>query len=219
MIDIVFPKNNEKEFIDIGVKLGHKEICFVYDFNVFAKIKRLTTKKIKINYGILANYKQLDRARKLCNLVLVKSSDNNRAVFEHSKPDIVFSLEDSKRGDFIYYRNSGLNQVFCKLAKRNEIIVGLSFDLILNSRNRPRLLGRIMQNIRLCKKYKVKAVLASFATKPGYMRNQKDLESLGKVLGMDTKQAKENSVIIKFRVKENKEEKSPDFIAKGAKLV
>lgn len=32
MLDIVFPKNNEEEFIDMAKKLGYLSLCFVYEF-------------------------------------------------------------------------------------------------------------------------------------------------------------------------------------------
>jgi RNase P/RNase MRP subunit p30 len=44
------------------------------------------------------------------------------------------------------------------------------------------LLGRMKQNLRICKKYKVKIRVFSFALKPYEIRSEKDLESLGKVL-------------------------------------
>ena len=47
-----------------------------------------------------------------------------------------------------------------------------------------------MQNIRLCRKYKVKMVLASFATDKFEMRDARDLISFGVCLGMNPGEAK-----------------------------
>ena len=42
-----------------------------------------------------------------------------------------------------------------------------------------------MQNIELCKKYKVKMVIGTFAKDKSEFRNEKDIEALFKVLGMN----------------------------------
>ena len=51
-------------------------------------------------------------------------------------------------------------------------------------------MGRIMQNIRLCRKYNVSMVFASFAEAKWEMRSAKDLMSFAVLLGMTPKEAK-----------------------------
>src|SRR3989344_8700756 len=68
---------------------------------------------------------------------------NDIKAFESKKIDIIASLERSSGNDFMHYRNSGLNQVFCKLAKKNNIAVGFNFSDIL--KDKPNI-GRMMQN-------------------------------------------------------------------------
>lgn len=216
MIDVVFPKGNEKEFVEMASRLGYDSICFCYDIKEFKK-KKKEDSKIKILYGVVCNGKDTAKARQLSDFVFVRSSEKNRGVFDHSKPDLVFGLEDSTRADFIYWRNSGLNQVFCKAAKKNDIIIGLSMDILLNSRNKARVLGRFMQNIKLCKKYKVKAVIGSFSSEPLMMRNGSDLRSLGTVLGMSTAQVKEMDSVVSNKMKENAEIRKSGV--KGVKVV
>jgi len=55
---------------------------------------------------------------------------------------------------------------------------------LLTSKNKETVLGKMMQNARLCNKYKVKTIVASFARKPNELRNEKDLSSFGAVLGL-----------------------------------
>ena len=57
----------------------------------------------------------------------IKSSDDDRRVFEKNKNIFIYNLEDKNR-DFIHYRNSGLNQVLCKLAKKNDIAICFNFQ-------------------------------------------------------------------------------------------
>jgi len=128
----------------------------------------------------------------------IKSSDDDRRVFEKNKNIFIYNLEDKNR-DFIHYRNSGLNQVLCKLAKKNDIAICFNFNLILNNEGmkKSQILGRMMQNIRFCRKYKVRTVIASFASKPEEMRSSHDLISFGISLGMHPKEAKESLKYLK----------------------
>ena len=123
---------------------------------------------------------------------IVEGGDDkkNRKVVEDKNVDILLSPEKTRDRDFMHSRNSGLNQVLCKLAKKNDIANGFDFNLVLNSKNRGEILGRMMQNVGLCRKYKNKMVLLSGANNELDMRNPKDLVSFGIVLGMTPKEAK-----------------------------
>ena len=87
------------------------------------------------------------------------------------------------RKDFFNQRLSGLDHILCKLAHDNDISIGFSLNLLLNSEYRSIILGRMMQNINLCKKFKVKTLIASFARNPYEMRSHYDMESLFNILG------------------------------------
>ncbi|MEA3430468.1 MAG: RNase P subunit p30 family protein [Nanoarchaeota archaeon] len=217
MIDIVFPKENEKEFIKVAIKLDYSNLCFIYNLKDFKKIKKIENKNIKIHYGIISKPNKIQEARKLTDLVIVKNSEKNRSTFEQGKPDMIFSLEDGTHPDFIYFRNSGLNQVYCKLAKKNYTIIALNFNLLLSSRNKIKIIGRMMQNIKLCKKYKVPIAIASLTDNPMNMRNPKDLTSLSTVLGMDTQQSKTCTNLILNKIKNNIDFKKSGI--KGIKII
>ncbi len=207
-VDLVLPKNNEKEFIEIAEKLMIDGLCFVYAFTNKAeflkqneKIKKHQEKtKPKLFTGLVADSKNIIKAKKLAKIVVYKSTGNDRYVIEKSKASIIFGFEKISARDSMHSRNSGLNQVLCKLANKNNIIIGFSFSDILNSDGitRSQILGRIMQNIRLCRKYKVKTMIASFAEKPYEMRPCSDLKSAFIGLGMHPNEARnslENSCI------------------------
>ncbi|NQV08318.1 hypothetical protein HQ529_00530 [Candidatus Woesearchaeota archaeon] len=217
MIDIVFPKNNEKEFLKIAEKLGYKNLCFVYPYKT--KIKKIESKKINIFYGVLAKPNESQKAKS--SLVIVKSSDKDRDVFERVKPDIIFGLEASKRKDFMHHRNSGLNQILCKLATKNKIIVAFPLKLLLGAEKmlRAQFIGRIKQNIKLCRKYKVKTIIASFGEDPYEMRAPSDLISLGISFGMHPKEAKEALQNTLDKINLNIKKKGKDYIAEGIELV
>ncbi len=190
MIDIVIPNNNEEEFIAIAEILGYTGLCFLYDIDDYLSDRRKLQMrhKIKISFGILANDRNINKIKgKLKGqkvFTAIKSSNIDRRVMEGSKVDVIFSFEDSTRKDFIHQRASGLNHILCKLAKDNGITIGFSLSSILDAKDRHVMLGRIMQNIKLCEKFKLKTTIASFAQKTFDMRSVYDSLTLFKVLGL-----------------------------------
>jgi len=201
-IDLVLAKNNEKEFIEIADRLGIDGICFIYNFknkNDFfqnqEKINKLQEKtEIKLFIGLIADSKNISKAKKLAKLIIYKSAGNDRHAIEKSKANVVFDLGTIAARDSMHHRNSGLNQILCKLANKSNVMIGFSFSTILNTEGiiRSQILGRLMQNIRLCRKYNVKTVIASFAEKPYDMRPCTDLKSVFISFGMHPKEAKDS---------------------------
>ena len=193
MIDIVFPKGNEAEFIKIAKRLGYEGLCFVYSSKDFksGKIKL----DLKIKYGGIVSensIKELKNLRSKTDAVLVECKDKTRQVIEQNKNAIVFGFENDTQRDFIHQRRSGLNHIMCNLATKNNIKVGLSFNCLLNASDRKRniLIGRMMHNIKLCRKYKTKIVIGSFASKPYEMRPYNDLTAFFSTLGLHPSEAK-----------------------------
>lgn len=135
------------------------------------------------------------------DLIFVKADKNNlRKIFENDKVDVVVGLESVFKDDNLHYRNSGLNQVLCKLANKNKISVGFSFADVLNGKDRSKVIGRMIQNVSLCRKYKLNIVLGSFAEDNYGLRLRKDLEAFGRLVGIDKL---DNEKI--FKLKEDKD--------------
>lgn len=192
MIDIVVPNNNEEEFITIAEKLVYKGLFFLYNPNDYLdKHKKLKIKntKIKIHIGVMVDNREIHKVKnELKNekdFIVVKSSTNDKEAIEKLKPDVIFSFEDNIKKDFVHQRASGLNHILCKSAKDNGVMIGFSLSSILNTEDKHKILGRMMQNIGLCRKYKVKMIIASFAQSPFGMRSPHDLIGLFKVLGCE----------------------------------
>lgn len=198
MIDFVIPNNNEEEFISIADKLGYKELYFLYNINDYLdKQKKFKIKNtdIKVDIGILADNKSIYKIKNILEkqsfsselknqkaFIVVKSSTNDKEIIERLKPNIIFSFEENSRKDFIHQRASGLNHILCKSAKENNVTIGFSIKSILDAENKQEILGRMMQNIRICRKYKIKTIIVSFAQRPLEMRNVHDLASLFEIL-------------------------------------
>ena len=122
-------------------------------------------------------------------LVVVEGGDEkiNRACVENSKVDILLSPEKNRKNDYLYVRNSGLNHILCKFANKNKVAIGFNFNDILESKNREVLIGRMMQNVRFCRKYKADMVFDCFGSCEVSKQN---LVSFCRVLGMSPGEAK-----------------------------
>jgi len=187
--DIVFPKNNEQEFIKLAETLGYDELVFVHsDEKKFYNKKG----KLKITNALLCDPKKVQSCRKKADLILVQSSTDDRFVIEKSKADLVFGFEAIAAKDKTHQRVSGLNHILCRFAAQTNKKLGFDFNMLLNARNKAILIGRMKQNIKLCRKYKVKTVIASFAKTPLEMRSPNDLQSFFVKLGMHPAEAKKS---------------------------
>ena len=196
--DIVIPKNNEAEFIQIASRLSIKKLIFLYELDEFneeklqKKMQSIDNKKINVEIGIIANQKNLNKAAKLSKLLFVKSSDKDRFFIESKKIKIIYGFEETFKKDYLHHRASGLNQTIGEMGRKYDVHFGFSYGSLLNNTNQITsvILGRMMQNIRICQKYKVKTVIGSFSDKPYGMRAQHDVISLFSILGMDGKNTK-----------------------------
>ena len=143
-------------------------------------------KKFNLGFSKVYNYNDF-------NIVVGGDENKNLKALKNKNIDILFSPEKNSRMDKMHSRESGMNHVLCKLARDNKIAIGINFGDILkvDGEKRAVLIGRIMQNIRLCRKYKVKMVIGSFARNEYEMRAAKELFALCRAFGMSGLQAKE----------------------------
>ena len=128
---------------------------------------------------------------KIFTIIEGSSEEKNRKAVENKQVDILLAPERAGKKDKFTQRDSGLNHVLCALAKKNDVAIGFSFSDVLNSPHRATVLGRMMQNVRLCRKYKVKMVVASFAHNPWEMRPAHDMVAFAQVLSMTPKEAQQ----------------------------
>ncbi|MBU4069394.1 MAG: hypothetical protein KJ646_00255 [Nanoarchaeota archaeon] len=144
---------------------------------------------------ILVQETTFEKTRKAINKskekIIIFSSNNdelNRKVLEKLKINILL-LNQSKRKDFQKQRNSGLNHVLATIAKKNNIVIGINLDEIIEAKPKEKseIISRIAQNIKLCNKNKLKMKFISIK----HSRNIYDLKSLGLILKMPTWMVKE----------------------------
>ena len=138
-----------------------------------------------MNSGIInpRNLKEFQKMTSGKDKVIVEgyNEEVNRIALESRKTSILLNPERYYGKDKMDYRDSGLNDVLCKLASRNKIAVGWDVDYLvgLNNEGFINKLGKIIQNVKLCNKYKVKMVILD---RDG--RNEKDLKGFGLCIGI-----------------------------------
>lgn len=180
-------------------ELGFEQTIIVKTIKSF---KELTQNTINPNHGILIDTDKEEEARKIVDklygkvrLIIVQGRDIsfNRKILENKKVNILVNPEKHGKKDTLYERDSGLNHILCKIAKENNTAIAIDLKEIIGKegKEKARYLARVMQNIRLCKKYKVSLLLTLLPEKKEEARTAHDLKALARVLGMDTKMALE----------------------------
>lgn len=130
--------------------------------------------------------KQAEKMKKTNKPVIVLGRDIefNRKILDMKKVYMLV-LQHSQGRDKLKQRDSGLNEILCRIAQKNNITLALDFKEIKNSeeKERAKILGRIIQNIKLARKYKNKLILLNKS------EDKTNIQALFQVLGADTKTA------------------------------
>ena len=124
--------------------------------------------------------------------IIFSSNDDelNRKILEKLQIHILL-INLAEKKDFQKQRDSGFNQVLAKIAKDKNVAIGINFDEIIQSSQyeKPKILARLKQNVKLCNKNKLK--MKFIIQNPENQRDIYELKSFGAVLGMPTWMVKE----------------------------
>lgn len=94
-----------------------------------------------------------------------------------------------ERKDNVHHRNAGLDTTLAKLCAKHNVLIGVN---LANLRGLdPKIIGRVQQNIALCRKYHVRMAVFSDARTSDELPHAPDVASLLITLGMTPGQAKE----------------------------
>ncbi len=120
-------------------------------------------------------------------IVQGSNSDANRKLIESKNTQVLILDHSHNKRDSLYERDSGLNHILCKLAKQKNImfIIDLNELNVSNLKTKAEILGRMIQNIRLFRKFK-----NDFKVIAPTGMLQKELQSFLIVLGLPTDMAK-----------------------------
>ncbi len=107
--------------------------------------------------------KQIQELKKQKKQVIVQAQDDefNRKILEIPDVDIFLGSEIHNRKDRMKQRDSGLNEINCKLAVKNNIKLAINLPLVIQlpKKEKAKVLARVMQNIYLCKKTKAQLIV------------------------------------------------------------
>ncbi len=175
--DIVIPNGNEESFLEMAGKLGYSELVFLYKEGK-PRVKALSA-------GLAGKQGEVPLKKKRFNYVFATAP----WALKDKRVCLAYDLETAKKKDTPHQRVSGLNHVLAREAAKNNVKVAFNFNRLLRTKNAV-LLGRMMQNAKLCEKYKARIVVASFASKPSEMRAPRELKAFARVLGIHPSNAK-----------------------------
>ena len=105
------------------------------------------------------------------------TNEINRIALENKR---IFALLDpnfEREKDYLDSRNSGLNQVLCKIARDYNKKVFISLDSLHDEKS----LGRVIQNFRLCKKFRTEIQLVNFSSDES-LKSVHELQEIERVL-------------------------------------
>ncbi len=228
--DVIIPekihKRNIIEFIETAKWFGYGKICFIFPAKAIKKKDKIESilnesanTTVKTYFGFYARKMKellkLIKLRRNFDLLIVEGGDLNlnRKACETSEVDILLNPEFNRK-------DSGMNHIFAKLAAKNNVCLGISLKKFLSTFEYKEVISNIALNIFLAKKYGMKITLVSGASKIEEMVDPLSLVSLGKILGMELKEAKESaSRVLTNIIEENLKRKRPEWIAPGIEVV
>ncbi len=159
MINLFLGKKSKKIETQ-AKKLGFEDILFIKiiesmkDFDKDTKDYDVFLIKTP-NIDVLR--RMIDKSTSMSKKVIILGTSNeiNRIALENKKVFALLDPDYARKKDFLDSRDSGLNQVLCKIARDNKKEILINLDNLTNPKN----LGRTIQNFRLCKKFKTEIQL------------------------------------------------------------
>ncbi len=161
--DIVKPENNEKELFMMAERLGFKALALYYDKpRSLFELQKETSLKLST------------AGKSKADIIVKTMSDSGNA-------DVLIGPEHVQKHSF--YKELG--------SKNISLCFPLSDIIEAQAEKRVQLIENLSRNIRLCRKWKVRIVAATFASDPYHLRSESDFKSFFITLGMGTKEVKE----------------------------
>lgn len=196
MTNLFFIGKINKKIEEIAKEKGYNAVYFIKEiFSVdnksFEDSKEYNS--CIINIENLENLrKAIDKSQSRFKFIFVLGSDNaiNRVALENRKVSGLISPEFNRKFDYVHYKNSGLNQVLAKIAKSEGkmLVEDLGFlKSEFSKKIKSQILGRIMQNYALSRKYKFNFILTFIAENAKEIMKTKDIQEFYDGLMIDIK--------------------------------
>ena len=231
--DLLLPRENETELATAAKELGITPI-FLYPFKdkrEIAKKREELKKTLRDSHfvGVYTVPKSSGDIKRLTKqfwlsadfLAVINPGELVRLAVSNPRIDAVFRVPSIIGRDSTEYRRSNFNAILANIASQNKVAYGIDFSYFTENSgySLAKLLGREMQNIRLCRR-KTKILIASMAKTAMELRLPENLSAMGRVLGLNSPQSKAavSSAIQDILVRKEKR-RSKAFIRPGVELV
>lgn len=120
----------------------------------------------------------------------------NRRAVETLKIDYLVSPEKNAGRDSLKQRDSGINHVVAKMAREKGISIVVDWSELekLKGKEKALRLGKLIQNVKICKKAGCKIKIASLAKDEKGIVDKKARIAFGVSLGMSSVQARDSTI-------------------------
>jgi len=98
----------------------------------------------------LEEAKKLIKSEKKPVIILAQDTNFNRKILEYGKFDVLMSPERYEEPS-LKQNNSGLNEIMARIAKKNDVAIGIDIEEIKKAKEKAKKLSQIKQNLEICR--------------------------------------------------------------------
>lgn len=230
MIDIILYHDNLKETLDLLWKLGWEKAIVLFEVRKIEDLERF--RKIDLGEKVYPGILIKSENKKEIKEIAVEAYYNKDyfidfIVYEISNTELIpyvsrlrflnaiCKFEFDPRKDFLTHKRSGINHVIAKRLKENEIAYLIPLSYI--DSNLHVILGRILQNIKLQRKYKFDIIVSSFAKNINELKSIISVDAFYKLFNIGDKEYLFRTII--KQIEKTRRAKSPWVFTKGFEIV
>jgi RNase P/RNase MRP subunit p30 len=218
-----------QDAIEFGRRMGWDKFCLVGEYgrgDLKKNVGAGSQTRPDVITGVLVTSDVAKNAKKaldLADIVLVdgRTEDAAREASESWDIDLIVNAELGQERDLIRQRSSGLDHVIASFMSQRNIGYCVNVDNIIHASGarRSQLLGRVIQNIMISRKYDVKVVLSCGQVSRWDLRNPHALMAVGRCLGLNLSESRDTvSKNPDYFIKKAAARNNPDIITEGVEV-
>ena len=148
---------------------------------------------------------------------------SNRFFIEQAPVDVRIDPQSQKRlmkRDFIHHFNMGLNHVLLKEAARRNIIIVVTLNTLLSTKQETvKGFGRLQQLFSLMRRYQVAGTITSCARHPCQIKSKQAYRHFLELYSLEPGKIAEMEPSLSDRVRENAFKRSSSYISEGIEVI
>jgi hypothetical protein len=178
LTDLCFPHGNEEALCQMALALGTTHLILCYPLSDPLVKDRKKEVAMLAHEGLTTEFavivRNQDEVAKAMHLTRTIVGPARLELYEDKRVTHLIGIESGRREDFIHHRNSGLTQVLIAQAIRTEKTLLVDLSALHGPFPQPVIIGRIMQNNTLFKKYAPRTLVVSAGKTPFDLRSPHD---------------------------------------------